>query len=117
MQRRGCGDLMEEAIIKRLMTSLKCDTCGQHYNTPNVEILGHRDELWFFRVHCASCQSQCLIAATIKEQALADAVSDLNKSELHEFYNGEQVATNDVLDMHNFLKTFNGDFNLLFRKG
>lgn len=107
---------MEEGIIKRLMTSLKCDICGRHYDAPDVHILGHRNELWFFRVLCSNCRSACLIAASIKESRLDEAVNDLTRSELHELFNAESVCENDLLDMHCFLKDFDGNFSAIFHK-
>ena len=38
---------MEDKLIKRLMTSLKCDSCGQHYEVYNIDILGHREGVVF----------------------------------------------------------------------
>ncbi len=107
---------MEEGIIKKLMSTLKCDTCGKHYESVDVEILGHRNELWFFRVNCSSCRTACLIAASVKESALADAINDLTTSELREVSAAETVGADDVIDMHNFLKDFDGDFTAIFRK-
>ncbi len=108
---------MEEGIIKKLMTSLKCDTCGKHYEPFDVQILGHRSELWFFRVNCSNCQTACLIAVSVKESALADAINDLTATELGEFSNANIVGSDDLIDMHNFLKDFHGDFTAMFRKG
>ncbi len=106
---------MEEGTIKKLMTSLKCDTCGQHFKPTDVEILGHREELWFFRVSCSICTTACLITASVKEKALADAVNDLTAFELKGFSSANNVDTDDVIDMRNFLRGFDGDFNALFK--
>lgn len=104
---------MQERRIRKLMTTIKCSACGQNYESHDIEILGHRDELWFLRVHCAACQSKVLIAAVVKESK-APAVTDLTRAEVVKFHKEGTLAGDDVLDMHSFLKDFNGDFSELF---
>jgi hypothetical protein len=104
---------MEERIIKKLMDSVKCSHCGQNYQGQNVKILGHNHSLWFLSVYCPTCRSQYLLAATVSREK-ADIVSDLTPAEFNRFKNTLAPTADDVLDMHSFLKEFNGDFGHLF---
>ena len=108
---------MEERLIKRLMASIKCGSCGQHYDTYNIDVLGHNEDLWFLRVLCSSCHTQCLVAAIIKEDKAPEVVTDLTEAELGKFAAVDVVGTDDMLNMHNLLKDFNGDFSRLFGQG
>jgi hypothetical protein len=104
--------LMEERLIKKLMASMKCESCGQHYEVYNIDVLGHREELWFLRVHCSACHTQCLVAAIVKESKISEVVTDLSEIELDEFKDNV-IEIDDVLNMHNFLKDFDGNFSRL----
>jgi DNA-directed RNA polymerase subunit RPC12/RpoP len=104
---------MEERRIRKLMATMKCSACGQNYESPDIEILGHRAELWFMRVHCAGCKTRVLIAAVVKESK-APTMSDLSKSEYLRFKTLGAVADDELLDMHSFLKDFDGDFQKIF---
>ena len=104
---------MEEKFIKKLMTSLKCDSCGHPFEMYNVDILGHDDGLWFFKVVCSACHTQCLVAAVVKEEKVSEAVTDLTGAELVKFRD-EVIGVDDLVNMHFFLKDFNGDFYQLF---
>ena len=106
------AELMEERLIKRLMASMKCESCGQHYEVYNIDVLGHREELWFLRVHCSACRTQCLVAAIVKESKISEVVTDLSEIELDEFKDNV-IEIDDVLNMHNFLKDFDGNFSRL----
>ncbi len=108
---------MEERLIKRLMASIKCDSCGQHYEARNIRVLGHGEGLWFLRVVCSSCQTQCLVAAIIKEDKRPEVITDLTEAELRKFAAKNAVGADDLLNMHNFLKDFGGDFSGLFGQG
>ncbi len=108
---------MEEGFIKRLITTMKCGVCGQHYEVGNVRVLGHRDDLWFMSVFCPSCRSQGLVAVVIKEGKLPQVVTDFTEEEQAKFRGMEAVDADEVLDLHDFLKEFDGDFSHLFSKG
>lgn len=104
---------MEEKLVRRLMTSMKCESCGQNYEFGNIDVLGHREDMWFLRVLCSTCHTQCLVAAVVKEGKALEEVSDLTDAEVIE-YRSKTIEIDDVLDMHNFLVNFNGDFSSLF---
>ena len=105
---------MEEGLIKRLMSSIKCSVCGQRYEVDNINVLGHHQDLWFLSVLCPACQARCLVAAVIKKGKVPEVTTDLTRAELDRFRNVSGVTTDDVLDMLNFLKGFDGDFSWLF---
>ena len=105
---------MEEGLIKKLMTKVKCDVCGRGYEVDNIDIVGHEENLWFIKVRCPFCHTQCLVAAVVKESKVPEVTSDLTEVELQRFRDKDGLSGDDRLDMHNFLKDFNGDFSWLF---
>ena len=106
---------MEERLIKKLMTSIKCEECGQNYESFNIDILGHREDMWFLRALCSSCHTQCLVAAVVREDKVAEEVEETPTAEVDE-NQSEAIRVDDVLDMHNFLIDFDGDFSSFFRQ-
>ena len=107
---------MEENLIKKLMASMKCGVCGHHYDTDNIEVLGHEENLWFLKVLCVACHTQYLAAAVIKDGRAPEVITDLTEAELDKFRNMGRPTADEVLDMHNFLKDFDGDFSHLFNQ-
>lgn len=105
--------MVKERLIKKLMASMKCEECGQNYESGNVDVIGHREDMWFMRVHCATCHTQCLVAAVVRQGKAPEETEDFTGVEI-EGHQGEAIATDDVLDMHNYLVDFNGDFSSLF---
>ena len=105
---------MEESLVKRLMASVKCAVCGQHYKVDDISVLGHQDDLWFLGAFCSACHTQCLVAALIKEGRAPEVAADFTEAELDKFRNVAGLTQDDALDMHNFLKDFDGDFLQLF---
>ena len=107
---------MDERFIKRLMATIKCSVCGRPYKAPNIDVLGHRDDLWFLSVYCPACHSHALVAAVVREDKVAEIVTDLTEEEYAKFAQSDAVEADDVLEIHNFLKSFRGDFSHLFSK-
>ena len=48
---------MEERLVRKLMESIKCSSCGQHYEPINSDVLAHREDTWLLRAQCASCHT------------------------------------------------------------
>jgi len=107
---------MDETLIKRLIASIKCGSCGQNYQEDYIEVVEHSDELWFLRVLCPSCHVRCMVAVIIRENARPEVVTDLTEEEVEKFNSLDRVRDEDLLDMHDFLKDFDGDFPRVFRK-
>ncbi len=105
---------MREAFLKRLFSKVSCGICGQKYDVSNIKILDQEEGLWVLSVYCSSCGTQGLIAAVVHEGNITDVITDLTEAEYERFIGSEAVGVDDVLEMHNFLKGFDGDFTSLF---
>lgn len=105
---------MDDNLVKELMTTVNCSTCGRRYEAGDVNILYHQRELWFMSVSCQSCRTKGLVAALIKSGGKAQLVTDLTEEELARFREASPISADDVLDVHNFLEGFDGDFSSVF---
>ena len=104
---------MDDRFIKKLISSVQCSGCEEHYQINNIKIILHQDDTWFLNVTCSACQRQSVIIAIIKRDDTSDTITDLTDTELAQFA-GTSVNTDDILDLHDFLKGFNGDFIKIF---
>jgi len=105
---------MEEGLLKKLMATIKCGVCGRGYEAGNIDVVGHEEDLWFLKALCPACHTECLVAAVIKKEKVPEMTSDLAETESQKFSGSEGLSSDDLLDMHNFLKDFDGDFSRLF---
>ena len=105
---------MEESLIKRLMASIKCSVCGHRYQVDSINVLSHHQDLWFLSAICPACHTRSLMAAIVKEGRVPEVVTDLTEAELDRFRTAGKLTADDVLDMHNYLRNFDGDFSRLF---
>ena len=99
-----------------MITSIKCAVCGQHFEAHNVSLLDEKEEFWVLRVSCSTCQTECLVAVMVSDSTTPEMVTDFTEIDLTGLSNRHDVTTDDMLDMHNFLNDFNGDFSRLFKR-
>ncbi|MDD4858945.1 MAG: hypothetical protein PHR56_01890 [Dehalococcoidales bacterium] len=105
---------MEEGTLKKLISNIKCSSCRQRYESQNVEVLGCSDQMWFIQALCSSCHTQSLVVAMVQKTRHPEPVTDLTRTEQGKFVITGAVNSDDLLKMHNYLKTFDGDFMCLF---
>lgn len=111
-----------EDQIRELMKTVACVVCGVNYRPASVEVLGHRDELWFLRVSCSGCSTSGLVAALVKPAEGTEARSEsappaetaAETAHLDSARAPGPVRRSDVAGMRNFLEGFDGDFATLF---
>jgi hypothetical protein len=99
---------MQEDAVKKLISSLKCSSCGKNYQEAGIDVIEHREEVWFLKVLCPSCHAGSLVAAIIKD-ADRPVVTDLTAAEIEKFRQSGAIGENDLLEMHAFLRDFRGD--------
>jgi len=107
---------MNERLIKKLVSTVKCNVCGAHYEVNNIDIIGHRDGTWFLNIFCPTCDRESFVAAIIKKENAHEIVTDLTEKGFTASVDANSVDSNDPLDLHDFLKDFDGDFGKLFSK-
>ena len=105
---------MNERLIKQLLSTVRCSECGDHYQADNLKILGHQDDTWFVNACCPACYKRVFVVAIIKKDKPLQIVKELSETEIAKFSQAGAVNSDDLLDLHDFLKTFDGDFITLF---
>lgn len=103
---------MNEEFIKNMVSNFKCVYCGQHFNAENADVVAHYNGLWILSVYCASCQNKYLVGAVTKESNIQEVFAELSEAEQANF--SIPICSNDVLNIHAFLRNFDGDFTTLF---
>jgi hypothetical protein len=120
-----------ENQIKRIVLDRmdRCGICHRSFEPEDVHVLSRKPDFWMMLVQCTDCHAKSFVAAVMKdgdprearlalrqltEQAESGTVTIEAESgeELIEY--AEPVSAHDVLEMHEFLNSFDGDFRKLF---
>lgn len=107
-----------EFDVRRTVVSVleQCSKCKQHYSPEDVRVIERQGELWVLSVRCSHCDAQAYVAAVVDgENAEVDEMNQMF-DEITQDVSEESVTVDDVLDLHEFLDTFDGDFAALFHR-
>ena len=124
-------DQIKHMVLQQLN---RCVVCHREYEMGDITSVQRKPGVWTLMVQCEQCRSRNYIAAvtsdgspedailevrSLTRRALSDSVQDPLEqpdepiSEAPPY--GTPVTAGDVVDMHDFLKDFDGDFERLFR--
>jgi hypothetical protein len=105
----------QERLLRQIVSQYRCQKCRRSFEREHVRIAARQDQLWIVSVRCSRCRTQQTFYVQLKdrEQGFTE-LRDLTEAEEEHFAEMQPVTGDDVLDMHEFLKSFNGDFKNLF---
>jgi len=117
-----------EKQIKRIVLDRmeRCSVCHRDFEPDDVHVLSRKSDMWMLMVSCSECHSRNFVAAVIGDGDAEEAQLALRRlGEEHVRSQfaiepetdepGEPVTIDDLLDIHQFLETFDGDFKALFQ--
>jgi hypothetical protein len=118
-----------EKQIKRIVLNRmeRCAVCHQAFGPENIQVVSRRSDMWMMVVTCEECHARNFVAAVLGDgdpdqaqlalRQLSRDESDFEIApEVDEAPDGEPVSIDDVIEMHEFLAEFDGDFRRLFRE-
>jgi len=125
-------------LIKNIQSMIRCPNCGSSYKTNMISIVGGAGHTFLVHLECSVCGLPTMATVMFRQQTstsddLYKESSEMSLNFSPALDNGlsstpkippqdknknlsEKVTTDDVLDMHNFLQDFDGDFESLFKK-
>ncbi len=123
-------DVNIKQIVLRNMH--RCVVCHREYSTDDIQIISRKADIWTMLVECEDCHARNFVAAVLNDADPQEAQLALRRLTEEVMIQGEldqdediiapegtndgpPVTAGDVVDMHLFLKEFDGDFQALFR--
>ncbi len=103
------GSYEMRQLVKHLVASIPCAICHRHHEPGNVRIVDRHGEIWVIAVQCDHCGAQGLVFAMIQEGEEPKIVNELTSQERAKFREMPRIDADDVLDVHEFLRDFDGD--------
>jgi hypothetical protein len=118
-----------EKQIKRIVLDRmeRCSVCHRGFEPDDIHVLSRKSDMWMLMVSCGECQARNFVAAVIGDGDAEEAqlaLRRLGEEQVRtrtdiepedEGVPGEPVSVDDVIEIHQFLEAFDGDFKALFR--
>lgn len=113
----------------------RCTVCHRRFMEDDVEVVSRKSDVWLMIVQCKDCHSRSFAAVVGETSSTFDAESlmgfhsdgaieisfevdgdlfDIDQLESEFVESAPAVDVDDILEMHGFLESFDGDFRSLF---
>jgi hypothetical protein len=104
--------------LRTQLSTFNCSSCGRSYRPSQIRVLAQREELFFVRLSCRGCGTHSVAIVTIQVDDADAAHVDAGELEatIEPVQREPAVSGDDILEMHEFLRDFDGDFMSLFGK-
>lgn len=121
-----------ESQIRRIVVERmdRCSVCHRAFDEDDVEVLSRKQDMWMMIVQCRDCQARSFVAALVGDATSTSPSGQLfdlaaaefgfeERFDLDDVFELDQAAepaltVDDVIEMHEFLGDFDGDFKKLF---
>jgi hypothetical protein len=123
-----------DSQIRRIVVERmdRCTVCHRRFVEDDVEVVSRKSDVWLMIVQCKDCHSRSFAAVVGDTSAPIDTESlfgfradgsieitfemdaDFHDVELETGDDVDPVNVDDLLEMHDFLDSFDGDFKTLF---
>ncbi len=99
-------------VIRYIRQNIPCASCKSSFARDSFSILGCMPMECMLGVVCYGCNAQAILIVTISISQ--DKNTSQRSIDIH-VERGDSISKNDILDIKNFLKNFEGDFSELFK--
>jgi hypothetical protein len=99
-----------QQIIKHLKKEVPCHACQKKFGNRGMQVISTFQNEALLQMDCFNCTNRLLVhVAIINQQQEKGTLKPQAEFTFH-----SEISKNEILDMHNFLNKFNGDFKELF---
>jgi|GEM_PF-2998985 len=97
------------AIVKAIRQMIKCPSCQATFSEQDVEMVAGVGPSYFVRMTCGVCNVS--VMASLMQVGQNEISGEINtEMPTIDAAQSEPVSSDDVIEVHKFLKDFNGDF-------
>lgn len=112
-----------QKMIEWLAVILRCPICGNKYSADRTSIIEAREGGFYdnssMLVHtdCERCKSSVVFSISVDgpEVFSVGVVTDLTSKDAKKFREAAAISADELIEFHNFLQDFNGDFETVLR--
>ncbi len=105
-----------QELIKSIKSLMRCPSCGASYRASSIQLLEEMDVACLIHLECSQCGMPVLATIIAKTEKIDQSrfITNFGEQEINlpkeEKVSSSSIDVDDVINMHEFLKNFDGDF-------
>ncbi len=93
-----------------------CNVCSQNHSRSEIRVLGRLESAWIVRVTCTKCETAFKLLVVLDDEHTAvTPVHEEPAAQREPRRRRPAVSLDEVLDAHEYLRTYDGDVKALFK--
>jgi hypothetical protein len=105
----------QERLFRQLLSTHRCGNCRHRFERDRFTIMAKHEKLWVVSAHCSACNKVQVFWVSLY-RGIELAPQELSQAERERLEALPVINPDDVLEMHEFLSGFDGDFQALFAR-
>lgn len=101
-----------KSAVEHLKKTCKCMQCQSKYELEDISVIASTQSEALFELICNQCQCSTIVSVLLSLDP--DQEVEIRKAEPQRKH--KNISQDDVLDIKNFLSTFDGNFKKIFSK-
>jgi hypothetical protein len=106
-------DSAQERLFRHLLVTHRCNNCRQRFQRDRFSVVARHDRLWVVSARCSSCHTVRTFWVPFRSGG-HPRMTEVTAAEQRRLDTLPILDADDVLNMHEFLASFDGDFQSLF---
>ncbi len=99
------------AVIRNIKSHVNCPQCDNSYSNDDINVISAVGEKCMIVAQCDYCKTSILITANLSPNSPEAATTTSINTTVQPMDTKEIVSSDDVMDVHQFLKDFKGNFD------
>lgn len=96
--------------LENIQSLIRCPVCNKKYRPVKMLVIEEDEKRTTLHLSCEHCGAATLVFASLGQLGVVTlgTLTDLEQSEARRVFQGEAVSSNTVLEVHQFLKHYQG---------
>ena len=101
--------------IENIQPLLRCPVCNKKYKPAKILVLDETDKCTTLHMTCGNCSSSSMIFVSMGQFGIISLgmLTDLEQGEAQKVFKREAISSDQVIEVHQFLKQYNGGVEAL----
>ncbi len=101
--------------LENIQPLIRCPVCNKKYRPVKMLVLDEDDKRTTLHLTCEGCRVSTLVSVSLGQLGAMSVgvLTDLESSEARGAFQGEAISSDQVLEVHQFLKNYQGGVEAL----
>jgi hypothetical protein len=101
--------------LENIQSFVRCPVCNKKYRPAKMLVIDEDDKRTTFHMTCEGCRAATIVFVSLGQLGVVSLgiLTDLEQSEAKHVFQGEAVTSDNVIEVHQFLKNYTGGVEAL----